>query len=327
LAARALAIHTPNGIDEARYVRIGGIDQWVQIRGQDSRNPIILCLNGGPGASWVPLTLWFVAWEKDFTVVQWDQRGEGKTLETTGPSIAATMSIDLMSQDGIEVAEYLRHRLGQNRIVLLGHSWGSILGIHMVKARPELFSAYVGTGQVGNLPRSLQLTYDDTLSKARLAHDGRAIKGLEEIGQPPYDSAHVRNAIALFDRLGAYAPQSDQEILAALPAVLLTAPNYSLRDYYYRIEGFASVPTPKLYEKIFSTDLSRLGPEFKVPVYLFQGADDPLTLEAERYLRASGLRTRSSCGSRVADISRSGACTIDFCESSSPGFAHSRCSR
>jgi hypothetical protein len=91
VAARALAIRTPNGIDEARYVRIGGIDQWVQIRGQDRRNPIILCLNGGPGASWVPLTLWFVAWEKDFTVVQWDQRGEGKTLETTGPSIAATM--------------------------------------------------------------------------------------------------------------------------------------------------------------------------------------------------------------------------------------------
>jgi pimeloyl-ACP methyl ester carboxylesterase len=191
-----------------------------------------------------------------------------------------------MSQDGIEVAEYLRHRLGQNRIVLLGHSWGSILGIHMVKARPELFSAYVGTGQVGNLARSLQLTYRDTLSKAHMAHDGRAIKGLEEIGQPPYDSAHVCNAIALFDSFGAYAPQSDQEILAALPAVLLTAPNYSLRDYYYRIEGFASVPTPKLYEEIFSTDLSRLGPEFKVPVYFFQGADDPLALEAERYFES-----------------------------------------
>jgi pimeloyl-ACP methyl ester carboxylesterase len=102
--AQAFAIHTPNGIDEAMYVKIGGIDQWVQIRGQNRNNPVILMLHGGPGASWLPLTALFVPWEKDFTVVQWDQRGAGKTLETTGDSVAETMSIDRMTQFGLEVS-------------------------------------------------------------------------------------------------------------------------------------------------------------------------------------------------------------------------------
>jgi pimeloyl-ACP methyl ester carboxylesterase len=287
-AARTIVIQTANGIDEAGYVRIGGIEQWLQIRGQDRHNPVILCLNGGPGGSWVPLTLWFVNWERDFTVVQWDQRGEGKTLETTGPSIAATMSIGRMSQDGIEVADFLRRHLQKNRIVLLGHSWGSILAVHMVKERPELFSAYVGTGQVGDLPRSLQLTYRATLEKARLAHDAATVESLEKIGPPPYEAARIRGVSILFSSLAAYAPPSDQQALAELPKVMLTAPGYSLRDYYYLLEGFASVPTPKLYEEMLATDLWRLGPEFQVPVFFFQGAEDNVTraAQAEEYFES-----------------------------------------
>src|SRR5208337_3944253 len=80
--AQLLAIHSQNGIDEGMYVKIGGIDQWIQIRGQDRDNPVLLCLHGGPGGTWVPMTALFVPWEKQFTVVQWDQRGTGKTLET-----------------------------------------------------------------------------------------------------------------------------------------------------------------------------------------------------------------------------------------------------
>lgn len=134
LTARAIAIHTPNGIDEAMYAKIGGIDQWIQIRGQDRNNPVILCLHGGPGGSWLAQTPLFWPWEKEFTVVQWDQRGTGKTLESTGSSVAATMSVDRMVQDGIEVSEFLRNHLHKDKIILLGFSWGSLLGIHMVKS-------------------------------------------------------------------------------------------------------------------------------------------------------------------------------------------------
>ena len=156
---QAVAIHSPNAIDEGLYVKIGGIDQWLQIRGQDRNNPVVLCLHGGPGASWLRLTTLFLPWEKEFTVVQWDQRGTGKTLETTGASIASTMSVDRMAEDGIEVAEFLQTHLHKDKIVLLGFSWGSLLGVQMAMRRPDLFDAYVGTGQISDIPHSQRIGY------------------------------------------------------------------------------------------------------------------------------------------------------------------------
>jgi len=177
--AESIAIHTPNGIEEGMYVRIGGIEQWIQIRGQDRSNPVLLFLHGGPGGTLLPMTELFVPWEKAFTLVQWDQRGAGKTLETTGASVAATMSIDRMTRDGIEVSEFLRTHLHKDKIILLGHSWGSILGIYMIRQRPDLFYAWVGTGQVGNMPESLRIGYARLLEKARAKGDPKVVQALE----------------------------------------------------------------------------------------------------------------------------------------------------
>lgn len=201
LNEQAIAIRSPAGIEEAKYVTIGEIEQWIQIRGQDRSNPVILCLHGGPGGTWLPFTTLFLPWEKDFTIVQWDQRGAGKTLESTGPAVASTMSIERMAQDGIELAEYLRTHLRKDTIIVLGHSWGSILGTRMVRERPHLFAAYVGTGQVSDMPKSQQWSYDKLLERARTARDGRALETLAEIGRPPFDNMaavprHVRNRIA-----------------------------------------------------------------------------------------------------------------------------------
>jgi pimeloyl-ACP methyl ester carboxylesterase len=148
LGARALAIQSSNGVEEGMYVKIGGIDQWIQIRGEDRSNPVILFVHGGPGGSTLPMSSGWQPWAKYFTVVQWDQRGAGRTFRMTGESVAATMTLAQMTQDGVEVAEFLRAYLHKDRIVLIGHSWGSFLGIHIVKQRPDLFHAYVGTGQV-----------------------------------------------------------------------------------------------------------------------------------------------------------------------------------
>ena len=103
--AREMAIDTPNGINEAGYVRIGGVDQWIQIRGADRRNPVLLWVNGGPGLSVIPNTPLYPGWEKYFTVVMWDQRGAGRTFEKYGTSLVPTMSIARMTQDGLEVAQ------------------------------------------------------------------------------------------------------------------------------------------------------------------------------------------------------------------------------
>jgi pimeloyl-ACP methyl ester carboxylesterase len=183
---RALEITSSAGIDEARYVRIGGIEQWIQIRGEDRSNPVILWLNGGPGFSTLPMTYYYRDWEKYFTVVMWDQRGEGKSFDRSGRSIAPTMSIKRMTQDGLEVAEYLRTRLHKDKIILLGHSRGSILGTHMVSERPDLFYAYVGTGQVRNLKADLAVAYPLLLSKARSQNNQKAAADLQAAGPPPY---------------------------------------------------------------------------------------------------------------------------------------------
>jgi pimeloyl-ACP methyl ester carboxylesterase len=279
VTARAIAIHTPGGIDEGMYVKAGGIDQWIQIRGQDRNNPVLLCLHGGPGGTWIPLTALFVPWEKEFTVVQWDQRGSGKTLETTGASIAVTMSVDRMARDGIEVSEFLRNHLHKDKIILLGHSWGSILGIHMAKQRPDLFSAYVGTGQISNMPRSLRMSYDYLLEKARAANNNEAVKELEAIGPPPYGS--MDKLLVHFRWAERYQVESDQAALSfPIGGLTSPAPNYSIWDEHNRIKGLAQVPTWRLYQEMLTADLPSLGPDFKIPVYFFQGAEDEQTVTA-----------------------------------------------
>jgi pimeloyl-ACP methyl ester carboxylesterase len=277
--ARAIAIHAPNGLDEAQYVRIGGIDQWIQIRGQDRNNPVVLCLHGGPGGTWIPLTALFVPWEEQFTLVQWDQRGTGKSLKKSGASVAGTMSVERMAQDGIEVSEFLRSHLHKDRIILLGHSWGSLLGIHMAKERPDLFYAYVGTGQVSDMPRSLLLGYAYLLDRARAANNREAIKELEGIGPPPYDS--MAKAIVHFKWDEVYQTDLDRAALSSpIGSLTSPAPDYSLWDEYNRIRGFAQVPPWRVYQEMLSADLPSLGVEFKIPIYFFQGAEDHLTATA-----------------------------------------------
>src|SRR5262249_53596038 len=102
------------------------------------------------------------------------------------PSVADTITIDRMARDGIELAEVLRKSLQKDKILLVGHSWGSILGVHMIKARPDLFTAYVGTGQVGNSPKNYAVAYDALVQKATQLGDRQALAELKEIGPPPY---------------------------------------------------------------------------------------------------------------------------------------------
>jgi hypothetical protein len=107
--AEQYAIASPNGIDEASFVTVGGIEQWITIRGEDRDNPVLLFLHGGPADVTNPWSFaMFAPWEAHFTVVQWDQRGAGRTLGKSGPSVASTMTLDRMKQDGIELTEYLR---------------------------------------------------------------------------------------------------------------------------------------------------------------------------------------------------------------------------
>ena len=241
---------------------------------------MLLCVHGGPGGSWLGQTALLSPWEKDFTVVLWDQRGTGKTLETTGPAVADTMSVARMTQDGIEVSEHVRAQLHKEKLLLLGFSWGSLLGIHMVKERPELFYAYVGTGQVANMRKGIPLSYAYALEKARAAGDAKSVRLLQRIGPPPFDN--MEKIGAFFQTLGNYECESDRNA----PLGTLFAPNLSLWDIYNLIRGFAQVPTFRVYNEMMTADLSLLGPDFQLPIFFFQGALDertPATLAKEYF--------------------------------------------
>ena len=185
--ARDYAVTTPDGVDEANYVKIGGLEQWITIRGEDRKNPGLLFLHGGPGDATNP---WgyagFRNWLKYFTVVQWDQRGAGRTFGRNGAGAASTITIERMVMDGVELSELLSKTLHKDKIVLVGHSWGSILGVFMAKARPELFYAFVGTGQVANPAQNYAVAYAALVERASREGNSRALQELNEVGPPPY---------------------------------------------------------------------------------------------------------------------------------------------
>ena len=179
--AQQYAISSPKGIDEASYVTLGGIEQWVTIRGQDRANPVLLFAHGGPGDVTNPWSFaLFAPWETRFTVVQWDQRGSGRTLRRNGHAIVPTMTLGQLTKDGIELAEYLRKHLEKPRIILVSHSFGTILALRMVRERPDLFYAYVGTGQVADETRNYKVAYDALMKKAEATANSAALDELNK---------------------------------------------------------------------------------------------------------------------------------------------------
>jgi pimeloyl-ACP methyl ester carboxylesterase len=168
-------IVTPQGVDEMIKVRIGGIDQWLSIRGKDRRNPILLFLHGGPASPAMPEAYTFqTPWEDYFTVVQWDQRGAGKTYAAnTEQAMAPGMTVDGMTDDAAQVVQYLRQRYHKQKIFLMGHSWGTVLGVHLAQQHPEWFYAYISVGQVVNGRRNEEIGYAFALREA-MAHGNQA---------------------------------------------------------------------------------------------------------------------------------------------------------
>ena len=182
-------IVTPNGVDVRTQIPIGGTMQWITVRGRDVNNPILLFLHGGPGAPEMPTSWTFQnPWEDYFTVVQWDQRGSGKTYNANDPAkIGPTMSADRMEKDAEEVVQYLRAKYHKPKIFVLGHSWGSLLGIMLAHNHPEWLYAYIGMGQMIDTQASERDSYEAALAAAKAAHNDAAVKELEGIA--PYPTA------------------------------------------------------------------------------------------------------------------------------------------
>jgi pimeloyl-ACP methyl ester carboxylesterase len=269
--AAALAIHTPNGIDEARFVRIGGIDQWITIRGEDQSNPVLFFVHGGPGSAIVP-GVFSRDWEKHFTMVVWDQRGAGRTYIANAKP-AQGLTIDRMANDGIELAELVRQHLHKRKVVLMGGSWGTILGLTMIKARPDLFSAYVGTGNVVDPVRMDAYARDVLIGQAKARGDAKTLKTLEDLGPPPWPPKKIGAERWILE---SYAPKQERDVFFLFIGTLLSAPGYSLGDLVQFIKGQMG-SQDALVPQIYPWRAVRLGRDFQVPMVFVQGTDDILT--------------------------------------------------
>lgn len=268
----------PGSIAALEKVKLGGVDQWLIIRGHDVTKPVLLFLSGGPGASEAGRVLRFNAeLEQHFVVVIWEQRGCGKSYPSINPK--SDLTIDRYVADIIELTDLLRARFDEQKIYLVGHSWGTIIGLRAAQARPDLFHAYVGTAQMVDVQETDQTVYDLVLTRSRQIGDTQFVQTLEKQGPPPYSGkSTIRPYATLFSReyamfevphikSEAYRREGDALML------MLKQPEYGWLDRVYYLLGMMNtfnVVYPQLQEMDFRQDATRLD----LPVYIVLGRHD-----------------------------------------------------
>lgn len=269
VAAR-LRLDSPTSVDLLEKVRLGGVDQWIQIRGHDRAQPILLFLHGGPGFAEMPFAHLNAALAENFVVVEWDQRGAGKSFAFDIPE--SSMSAERIVADAHELVLLLRQRFGAAKIFLVGHSWGTIVGARLVAQSPELFHAYVALSQVVHPPESERLMYSFALENARQREVGQAVTDLTRIGLPPYQSVDD------FQTMNRWIHHfGDPEYAGMRPMEFVRlgfpSPAYSLADIVRLGLGYR-FSMKHLWRDAFWIDFFREIPRLEVPVYFFLGRHD-----------------------------------------------------
>jgi pimeloyl-ACP methyl ester carboxylesterase len=259
------------------YVELGGSRQWICVRAESVDKPLLLILHGGPGDPEVlPFRRYDAGLEKDFIVVNWDQRGSGKSYS---PSMSAeSLSIEQILSDAHELVGYLKESFSKQKIYLLGHSWGSLLGALLASRYPEDFHAYIGMGQWVSMGDNERLCYEFTLREAERRGDRKAIAVLERIGAPVnglYNGDWLESVIAQRKYLKKYGGflYGKSGVLGLYCSSYLATTEYrgfSLSSYFKA----SRLCLRALWPQMAKVDLSRDAAKFGTPVFLFLGRND-----------------------------------------------------
>ncbi len=277
IIANARKIVTPNGVERLEKVRIGGIDQWVSVRGADRRNPVLLYIHGGPGYVSIPMSWWFThGLEEYFTVVQWDQRATGKTYLLTDPAkVASTLTAERMIADTEEMAAWARKEFGKDKIFVLGHSWGSFLGLQLAEHHPEWLYAYIGVCQLIDGPESERRGWRFAMDAARRDGNAEAVRELEAIAPygAPGQTIPIRDIYVERKWVGYYggvmAYRQDNSADGDLSQL---SPDYSDQEIGHIWDG-NKFATPYLLPEVVALDLSKAN-KLALPLILFLGRHD-----------------------------------------------------
>ena len=265
-------------VNETGYVTIGGIRQWLTIAGQDCANPVVLMVHGGPGNPNTPSAhKLFGNWTKEFTIVQWDQRGSGKTYAESKPSEGEVLTMERLVKDGVEIAGYATQRLGKRKLILMGGSWGSALSVNMAMVAPDMFQAYIGTAQLVNYQADMTASYAKTLVLAKSAGDADSVGKLEKLGPPPWTDPRafgtLRRVTRKYEALRSDPPPKGWFAFGSGYDTPAYEAAYEAGEEYSFL-NFVGVAGDGMGPKI---DLRKLGVRFAMPVYMLQGDEDLVT--------------------------------------------------
>ena len=279
-------IDTPDGIQEDAYVEIGGIEQFMQIRGDDLNNPVVLWLHGGPG---FPLT--YMNWyyqgelEKDFTVACLEQRGCGRTYFKNGN--AANASPDEMLSDIHEAVEYLKKRFHKDKVVIMGQSWGTVIGIKYTELHPENVAAFVGVGQVTQFAKGkiysarkaadLAEKQGNTGDAERLRELAKAFEKITDI-----ENVSIKDLEEIILTSGKYLKSEGEMSGMKQMTTALTSPHFNLNDARWFLfasdtKNIIASQTELIDYMYFGFDLNEIRLPENVPVLFVQGDCDYIT--------------------------------------------------
>jgi pimeloyl-ACP methyl ester carboxylesterase len=272
-------IAAPGGVQDSYKTRIGGIDQWLNVRGQDKGNPMILFVHGGPASPITP-TMWQFQRpiEEYFTVANYDQRGAGKTYGETDPqAVGDTIRIERYVDDAIEVAEHLRQRYGKKKLVLVGHSWGTIVSMKAALKRPDLFYAYVGIGQVISTRENERISFEYAMARAKAESNQEALRDLASIAPYPGSQPITRERIIVARKWPQYygglsAFRSNSGYFFDGP---LLSPEYD-RKQVRDIDQGSLLTLARVLPEFVQVDFTGVK-RFPIPVVMFLGRHDYTT--------------------------------------------------
>ncbi len=266
-------INPIKGIEEQTYVEINGEKQFVSIRGKDKTNPVILFLHGGPMApdSYVTYT-YSNALLDDYTFVSWDQRGCGRTYLANPEDQNTTVLFEQAMEDVDAMSDYLRERFGCEKIIILGHSYGTILGAKYAYDHPEKVAAYIGAGQFINAEASLNSEFEDALALAEASGDDTTymLKAYENyLEERTYESLNEASKYAK----SYHKPINSGTIIYAS----LISPYLGSDDIKWLLAESDETKMDVLSEDLISSCMSvdiRNQTNYKVPVFFISGTDD-----------------------------------------------------
>ena len=266
----------PGSISQKLSVPINGVRQGMVIRGKDASNPVLLWVHGGPGIADYPLTQQYPTDLEDlFTVVWWDQRGASLSYNCDIPP--DTMTIEQFIDDTLAVSDYLRDRFDQDRIYLLGHSWGSFIAMQAAARSPERFKAYLGMAQVVYQLESEKIAYDHMLATYRERGDTDMVRDLEAApvtlrGGTP--EAYLKLRDTAMHRLGIGTTQDMKSVITGIFLASWRFRGYTLQEKVNLWRGRAFSRSFGLWDQLIRIDLRKTVPALQIPAYFFEGTYD-----------------------------------------------------